>query len=526
MNSIETPFEQLLFENKISPSPAFSAGVDAVLARFLREESRAVQSPHGGKKRKSRGGAKRVLLLVASFLVVLALSVMAIPSARAAVSEWIGGYFSTGDYLGKTGAARTGEPALDSIIRKIEPDGRELVISDILNTENARQLANDFGIRLDEITYTGDAVYITGWLTGTSAKFILDQRTGGDTVHEDSEYTEGIMRLTFADGTIYSGMVGAYFDDEMEKICSDCPLEAELVYDAQGNLATTNALADSLWYAYLENHEVRFVMAASPETRDPAATKLTGQTVASLSFQEFYHDAKTHNSVRLFRVDLGTVTIDADAYAAVTSESALGQSVSLSGTHRMFVQEWDTQEAGNFVRSYVVDLDMSGVQIQLETVTFTPTGLEVTLRMNLPENWSREERIAAIHGGESGGIGFAVLLDGQEIQHAFASISNDANGADEDDPVLMGTIVFSNSTLSRSQWDAIKTISFIPYTGWPTELILEDLLHDRQELDRITLDPGVVVTEEVDVTGTSRVDWIVDRMDDFALTITLDDYRS
>lgn len=525
MNSIETPFEQLLFEHRISPPPAFSAGVNAALADIMRNESRATQIPIHGKKRKSRGGAKRVLLLVASFLIILAISVMAIPSARAAVSNWIGGYFSAGDYLGKTGENRNGEPALDSIIRKIEPDGRELVISDILNTEQARQLANDFGICLDEITYTGDAVYITGWLTGTSAKFILDQRTGGDTVHEDSEYTEGIMRLTFMDGTVYSGMVGAYFDDEMEKICSDCPLDAELIYDAQGNLATTNALADSLWYAYLKTHEVRFVMAASPETRDPAATKLTGQTVASLSFQEFYHDAKTHDSVTLFRADLGTVTIDADAYSAVSNESALGQSVSLSGIHRMFMQERDTLETGNFVRSYVVDLDMTGVQIQLQTVTFTPTGLEVALRMKLPENWSREERIAAMHGGENGGIGFAVLLDGQEIQHAFATISNDATGEAEDDPFFTGTIVFLNSTLSRSQWDAIKTISFIPYTGWPTELILEDLLHDRQELDRITMDPGVVVTEEVDVTGTRRVDWIVDRMDDFALTISLDDYR-
>jgi hypothetical protein len=33
------------------------------------------------------------------------------------------------------------------------------------------------------------------------------------------------------------------------------------------------------------------------------------------------------------------------------------------------------------------------------------------------------------------------------------------------------------------------------------------------------------VTEQIDLTGTKRVDWIVDRMDDCALTIQLDDYR-
>lgn len=80
----------------------------------------------------------------------------------------------------------------------------------------------------------------------------------------------------------------------------------------------------------------------------------------------------------------------------------------------------ESQKTGGFVHSSVVDLDMTGVIIRVDSVKFTPTGLEVALQMDLPEGWTRAERIAAIQGGESGGLAFAILIDGQEIQHAFS----------------------------------------------------------------------------------------------------------
>ena len=154
-------------------------------------------------------------------------------------------------------------------------------------------------------------------------------------------------------------------------------------------------------------------------------------------------------------------------------------------------------------------------------------GLDITLQLNLPESWTRTERIAAAQGGESGGLDFVILVDGVEIRHAFLSIGSKANAdiENKDDPFLTSPRVFSNSTLSRSQWDAVKTITFIPCLGWPSELVLEDLQNNRTELNRIRLDPGVTVTEQIDITGTVMVDWQEDRMDDFALTINLDDYR-
>ena len=528
MQANDRTLAHYLFEHRASPSQEFSAQVDAFCEQLIQREGRTGKAKRNARRSKrTRNPAMRALSIAASVLVIFALSIMAIPSAKAAVSEWVNNLFHFEDYLGQTSENRSGEPELDSVITKIENDGRQITISDIGSSEEARRLAENFGIRLDEVLYSGKDITITGWLTGTAGKFTLDERTGGDTVHEDSEYTEGLMRLTLSDGRVFNGVVCAYFDEEMERICSESPLEVEPVYDDKGRLLTTNAAADLLWYEWLKTHEVRFVMTATPEDTRAKTTPLTGHEVASLSFHEYYRDTKAAALVTLFKADLGTVSIDADAYTAVTTEQSGGQAVSLSGTHRMYIHERETLPTGCFVHSYVKDLDFSGVSIAVDSVKFTPTGLDVILRMDLPQAWSRPERLAAIQGGENGGIAFAIQIDGEQIQHAFLSISAKINADtdNKDDPFLTSQIVFSNSTLSRSQWDAVKTISFIPVTGWPTELILEDLLHDRQELERIKLDPGVVVTEQADVTGTMRADWIEDRMDDAAITIQLDDYR-
>lgn len=530
MSGNDMTFEQYLYHNRISPPPEFSGRIDAVCGQLKRRESTAGGAEivrRGKKKRGLRNAAKRVLLAAACLLVVLGITVIAIPSARAAVSDWISGWFSTQDYLGQESENRTAEPAMDAIITKVEDDGRQIAISDVFDSEEARNLAENFGIRLDEVAYTGDTIYITGWFTGTSGKFLLDQRTGGDTVHEDSEYTDGNMMLTLQDGTVYYGALGAYFDDEMELLSDGCFDKWQPEYDAGGKLTTVNSIADALWYDWLKTHEVRFTYTAVPESALPAAKPLSGMVEAKLSFQQYYHDANTGSAITLFRADLGSITIDADAYTAVTTEQSGGQSAALCGTHRMFIREWGADGNETCVCSYVSDLDMSGVTISVDSVSFTPTGLDVTLRLDLPERWTRAERIAAVQGGETGGLDFIVLIDGQEIRHAFLSIASKGNADtdNKDDPFLTSPREFSNSTLSRSQWDAVKTITFVPCTGWPTELILEDLKNDRSELDRIRLDPGVVVTEQPEVTGTKATDWQEDRMDDFALTINLDDYR-
>ena len=530
MNGNEKTLDQFLFENRVSPPPEFSARIDAVCGQLTKRETAPYSTRirrNGAKARKARNVAKRVLFFAACFLVAVAICVMAIPTARAAVSDWIGSWFSAQDYLGQESENRVPEPAMEAVITKAEESEPKVAIYDVYDSDEARERANNFGFRLDEVTYTGDTIYITGWFTGISGKFLLDRRTGGDTVHENSEFTDGDMALTLPDGTVYYGTLNACYNEQMEQIASDSLGKGLLAYDKNGNLETTNAVADALWYDWLKTNEVRFVYTAVPESAVPAAKPLTGKVEAALSFLQRYHDTKSDSAITLFRADLGTVTIDADAYAAVTSGKEGGPSVALSGTHRVLVEEWEHDKDVASIHSYVSDLDFSGATIAVDSVFFTPDGLNVTLRMDLPQSWTRAERIAAIQGGKTGGIGFAVFLDGEETQHPFLSIGTKSNADTEnkDDPFLTSQITFSNSTLSRSQWDEAKTISFLPYCNVPTEASVVEVGSERTLVAPMRLDPGVVVTMLVNKESTQYAGWQEERLNDSVLTIQLDDYR-
>ena len=196
------------------------------------------------------------------------------------------------------------------------------------------------------------------------------------------------------------------------------------VYDADGNFVTSNPRADELWYKYLDENDVRFTFETPIAWQQ--AEPLTGQVTANLSFFQHYWDTDSVSSVTLFRADLGMVTIDADAYEDVTTESAIGQSTKLSGIHRMLIQEWEykgnTTDANgsaldSYLHYYVSDLDMSGVTITVESVAFLPTGPEIVISLIMPESWTSAERAAAGQGGEAYGIGFTVVVDGKEVQH-------------------------------------------------------------------------------------------------------------
>ena len=530
MNGNDKTLNQFLYENRISPTPEFNARMNATCGQIQQREADLYGTRiqrNSRKKRMAQKAMRRVLLTAACLAIVLAVSIIAIPSARAAVSNWISGWFSAEDYLGQESEERTTEPAMDAVITKAGEDGREIAITNVYDSDTAREMANNFGIRLDEVAYTGDTIYITGWFTGVSGKFLLDPRTGGDTVHADSEFTEGNMMLTLPDGTVYYGVLNAYYDEEMESICSECFGKGQLEYDASGNLTTTNAVADALWYDWLKTHEVRFTYTAVPESAVPAAAPLSGKIDAMLSFQQYYHDVNSDSAVTLFRADLGTVTIDADAYASVTTEKSGGQSVSLSGFHQLLVEEWEYNADEAYIHSYVHALDFSGVTINVDTVRFTPAGLDINLRLDLPEGWTRAERIAAIQGGKMGGIDFVVLIDGEEVQHPFLSIGckDNAYTLNKDDPFLTSPRTFSNSTLSRSQWDSVKTITFIPCCNYPTEASVVEVGSERTVLAPTRLDADVVVTMHVNQESTQYTNWQEVRMDDYAITINLDDYR-
>ena len=504
--------------------------------RYMVDDARVKR---GCKTRKTHSVVRRILTAAACLILLAAVSLLTIPSARAAVSEWFYRWFSPQDYLGQESGSRSPEPVMDAVIIHVAEAGRDIRVTDVYDSDQARAMAEGFDVKLDEVAYTGSKVFITGWFTGTSGKFLLDPYTGGDTWHEGNEFTEGQMELALPDGTVWYGVLNAHFTDEMDELVMDAfggdpnrPIQME--YDEAGNFLTGNARADELWYEWLKTHEVRFTFEAFPTDTD--TPPLSGQVTAGLSFRQYYYDVQNQESIPLFRADLGTVTIDADAYAAVTSKKEVGKSVTLSGVHRMFINEWEYRsdkmdENGMstdvYIHSYVRDLDMSDVTVTAESVTFTPTGPEITLRLNLPESWTRAERVAAAQGGELGGLGFNLYLDGEPVRHLFGIVAfqGNANSEYKDDPFLTVPKVYKNSTLSPSDWDKVKTIAFEPYTNWPGKMYVTGIPSEKVVQPSVKMEPGVVVTARVNHESGQGEDWREDRMTEQRLTIQLDDYR-
>ena len=86
-------------------------------------------------------------------------------------------------------------------------------------------------------------------------------------------------------------------------------------------------------------------------------------------------------------------------------------------------------------------------------------------------------------------------------------------------------LLFVNSTISPSDWDSIKTLTFIPYTNWPAEMYVVEIGSEKIVQERTQMEPGAVVTAHVNFESIERDNWQTDRMDEYAITINLDDYR-
>ena len=71
------------------------------------------------KKRKNRHVARRVLFAAACLVVALSVTVFAIPSARAAVEDWINDWFTPRDYFGQEKSERTEEPTIEAITSSV-----------------------------------------------------------------------------------------------------------------------------------------------------------------------------------------------------------------------------------------------------------------------------------------------------------------------------------------------------------------------------------------------------------------------
>ncbi|MEN6594269.1 MAG: hypothetical protein ABFC31_04870 [Clostridiaceae bacterium] len=466
------------------------------------------------KFREKRPAARRILTAAACLLAAAVITTFAIPSARAAVEEWFNGWFSTSGYLGEESETRTKEPTVEAITEQLG-EQVPVTITSVGSDAFAQSMADEFGLMIDEVAFNGKSIFMTGWFTGQSGKFLLELYTGAYVWNEVGSEIYGSLDFLLPDGSHWYGSLELVMTDEVRAIMKECAPYA--TRDAEGN-PTSNAYADEKWAAYMAENGLRFTLEANPGAVD--AKPLTGEVTAKLVMDEMYFDEASEQTVPIFSADLGTVTFDADAYKANLQESAVEQSVALSGTHRVLIQESMTEpgdtESDYSVKQYNQMLDFTGVTLSIDAIAFRADDTVLSVSGVLPESWSLAERDNVGHEE----LRLLFLLDGEPVETLFSGI-----GRDSDEDCLTFTRRYESSTIPPSAWAAAKTLTIIPYIASPDKMSAVDD-GDASTLREVEMLPGAVITGRSNITQFSDMDTLVlDQMDDCAITLTLDDYR-
>lgn len=487
---------------------------------------------HVSKKHKSHPVARKILVAAACLLVALCVTVYSIPTARAAVEDWLNGWFTPGEYFGQEKNERTKEPTIEAIITCA--DGNSAKVTEV--GEGYEAYAEGFDMTLDEIAYDGEKIFISGTMSGATARPFVEAQTGGDTFRAEKyaepigidiygQYSffacENVVEFEIADGSRFIGELVPSFTEEMNAIAiSLVNKEPEVVFE-NGELVTSNKEADELWDAYLADHDVRFSIELLKVYT--YMQPLTGSVQGELTIKSYYANADGTAYDPMLEASFGLITVDANAYQAQTQTTAAktGTTVNLGGIHTVTVDEWqpEAERTGDDWEFYLYtrDLDFTGASISLKSVTFTPTDTHITLHIILPESWTRAECIAVIQE-------FHFLLDGKELPEHSGSLFATKGPMGLDfatfDYQEMDYELFDTS-LSPSEWAKVETLTIIPMTQYYWDMLIWD---GESYSIPFSLQNGAVFTGIANQTGYQN-EILYDEMTQYALTIHLDDYR-
>ncbi|MEZ4509693.1 MAG: hypothetical protein R2912_02420 [Eubacteriales bacterium] len=497
--------------------------------QYMVDDARIVRV---SKARSTRPIVRKILFAVACILVVVSVSVFSIPSARAAVEEWISGWFSAQDYFGQEKENRTKEPTIEAIITSAGGNTAQVVESGI----GFESYAEAFELTLDEIAYDGETIFISGTMSGATARPFLQLHTGGDTFRATKndgslggdpaqEYYffgyESLFELTTEDGGKYIGFINPHITEDMNPILNAAAAaETEPIFQ-NSMLITTNAVADKLWDSYLADHNILFSgeLIKVYENMQP----MTGIVRGNLSLRLFYGNVEGVESTPVLTATFDKITIDATAYQqqAQTALTDSVASVNLAGIHPVTIEEWQADAehiSGNSeVYYYTRELDFSGASISIKSMVFTPTDTQITLHITLPEAWSREER-------KGSRIEYHFLLDDKRVQDASLSLFNASGPVVSDydtNDFLEYDYKLFESMLSPSQWADAKTLTIIPMTVYWWDM---NIRYDEGAFQSFSLRDNAVFTAIANHT-VFEFNEQYDEMTQYALAINLDDYR-
>lgn len=437
-------------------------------------DERIAKLPAHAKETRASLPLHKALMTAAAVLLVLAATVMAIPSTRAEVLSWLG-ISGPSEYLSTDPDQRPPIAALDNMIATAKPEDMQITVNDIdrtnsqaLNSEGALKVSallhEDVRITLGDTLFDGSTAYVTLHLGGTAGLPLLDDFTGGSAtlvqvdplrvydLYEDGpgeDYLTGKLPLyerpvaslvlELSDGTTIGQFVQNISETPAYTAYWDHLLES---FDWE-HLTFEDADKISKWNrAFLTENEIVSVVEmyvvgdTLKKNTDP-----DGMVTAAARFIVSVCEDDDLPNTELLNVDLGTVRFNATGYQAMETRPATagGDPVVWQGDavvtymelvdpndHDTPATDWNT--ALQMFTNHAVSLD--GMTLEaLPGAYADDLGIyDLKVRITLPDSVQGDARAAWTGLASMYPIRFNILIDGQQgsgySEEGFGMIEN------------------------------------------------------------------------------------------------------
>ncbi len=489
----ETRFYHKALHMSLLDGKAVKAALDEQIAREPKEARESVGFPW-----------RRAGMVAAAVLVLLATTIMAIPSTRAEVLSWLGIISRPQDYLTADPSARPSIPVLDNMIEAAQPKDTEVKVnvidrtgSEAVNSEGALKVAEllqkDVKIAMGDTLYDGSTAYVSLRLGGTAALPLLDSWTGGSAtlVKVDpkrmydffaggpgEEYLSGKkelywrptseLLLVFDDGSRMSGFLD---QTETEAFKAHwAALEAKNFHWDDLSPAEV-AEIDRMNQAFLETNEIVAYteMAEGREILDKNADE-NGVVTAKAFFNVFVEEDYDLPATELLSVEAGTVRFNVTGYKSIEKRTAEADQnkVLWQGdtvlTYMELVDEQDhtkpTTDWNNALQVFTnCSASLDGMTMEaLPGAHGDDLGIyDLDVKITLPDSMQGNARKAWTNLVSMLPIDFKVLIDGQEGNWYHGGFGLKPN----EDGTLTYHIV-SIMGLDLEKIDQIKTVTLVP----------------------------------------------------------------
>lgn len=543
----ETRFYHKALHMSLLDGKAVKAALDEQIARAPKEARETVGFPW-----------RRAGMVAAAVLVLLATTIMAIPSTRAEVLSWLGIITRPDEYLTTDPSERPSIPALEGMIAEAKPEDTEVKVlpidrtdSQAVNSEGALKVAEllkkDVRITVGDTLFDGNTAYVSLRLGGTAALPLLETWTGGNRTSiqvdpqrmydffeggPDKEYLSGekemywgptvVVVLELADGSKMANMLMNVSETGAFK-AHIAALEAKN-FHWDDLSPEERAEINSMNQAFLEKNEIiaTVEMYNEREKLERNADE-NGEVIAKAWFRVFVEEDYDLPATELLNVEVGTVRFNVTGYKTMETravEASPGQVVWHGDTvitymelvdpqdHSKEATDWNT--AVQMYTSYPVSL--SGMTLEaLPHAHADDLGIyDLDVKITLPDSIQGEARAAWTKSPPMYPISFTILIDGQTGQWYPGGFGLKPN----EDGTLTYHIV-SIMGLDLEKIDQIKTVTLVPVlrhvTGFegPGGAYVELPLNVRTENPKT--DDGAYMGQKFQRTGFPQ----------YALTFTL-----